>query len=177
MNSHIRFNFVTLMIAAVVFLLFGSFVFLSLSDTREALSQLYSEITDTQMQNKEIDDVEGYGMLVNSVAFIAGSFVSEIAMVFGVYIPILHGIVIGMLAVVAKVVHTPRKARPVLYRIIMMIAYLFAGILPFIYGFIFISSSGAFSPGTAIAVLLMLYFAFMLITGIRNTFSSRIQFE
>lgn len=132
----------------------------------EGLNQLKSEINESRLDT-EIDDVEGYGIILSGTGYLLGGLAYLVFVVFLVVIPAFFGAWTLIFTLLAWVVAV--KTDSILtYRILM--GFDFAGIALMILLNLFALSGGAF-----FMLLLIGAWGAVLFFGIRNTYTKKIR--
>lgn len=128
-------NFLLLFLLAVVlaFLALGSFIYAESFDKN--VTALGGRISDSI--NGEMEDVEGYGAIINSIAYGFGIFGSFLIKLLYVIIPLFISLIIIVQAIFTRLIFTDKTSGGILcYRIFMAISLLIITVLLFLYGFV-----------------------------------------
>lgn len=133
----------------------------------DKLDTLKNDISTTLETDDEIDDVEGYGIILQGISYGLGAFASALAFVFAILIGI-YGFFMFLFAVIARCIFDKSGGRLLAYRILMGVEYaLQAGIVVL---FLNMVSSSFSLPILLISLLLIACIAY---SGV-NTYSERI---
>lgn len=172
MKKRINFNFITLSAAALVFLIFGICMIIFLQGSAHELAELRDDISSVRESAGPdgVNDVEGYGIIVNSMAWLTGSLGLALAEVFFVKIPTFCGITILVLSFVTRLLYRKNTA----YRILSCISYTFTLIVTTALSYAFFSSSDTLVL-KLLTVIFLLYVVLIAAAGFRNAFSKQIQ--
>ncbi len=166
MKKRANINFILIIILTVAMLLVPAILGIALIDLDSDMESLKSEIS-VALEDDEMDDVEGYGVIAEGVGYglgaFAGALVFAVALLVGGY-----AILLFVVALIARLVFAKEGKRLVVYRILMGLEYILQlGILIFFVDML----SGGFQLG---ALLLMLLVLAELVYGCVNTFTKRI---
>lgn len=165
----ITFNFVSVIIVAVLFILAGVFATasLSLNDADAVQTDIKSKITEIHENAGEdgIDDVYGYGLVILNL----GYGVATLGEAFVVATMILCGLgafIIFFPALLARLLYKNSDGRIMVYRIIMGIDYVMIAVLALM-----------LLGGSALLIdwLIPLAMLVIVVCGVINTYSNRIR--
>lgn len=163
----ITFNLISVGFVVVFLLGVAVFTHVRMQTLDGALTDLKSDIREVQ-QEDEIGDVEGYGLILNGLAYGAGIIGKFLIEVLFVWIPGIFAGVLLLFSVLARVLYRENKERVLIYRILMGIVY---GVL-FILELLLL---GILSIHVSLfAVVLMSGILSVIVLGIRNTYTERI---
>lgn len=167
----VNFNFVTVLAVAaflVVLLLICLAIYI---DGEAELNEMGARIDETRSQS-EIDDVEGYGLIVESIGYGLGFLGNALLLGLGVIIPGIISAVIAVFAVTARLIYSDtNKKRLLAYRIVSGFGYFFMLAFCLMYSTIFFLIDIATAiPAAVFDILVIAVF----IMGIRNTYSEKI---
>lgn len=174
MKKILNFNFITVVILAAMIALIAAFAWINLSNVSTGVNNDISEMYDTN-EDGEIDDVEGWAFLfggsVLGLANLSIGFAKlVIVLVSGAFV-----VFIIVPAIIARLIYRSEKGKILTYRIFMGISYVWMGILASLLGNVILS--GGMTVITVVLAVLLLYIIAVLILGIRNTYTKRIQRE
>lgn len=162
----VNFNFVCVITVAAAFILVAAAGYIKfMPEISKEMSELKADINKTRAQ-EEIDDVGGYGLIMNLFAYGIKS------LELGVYIDLPIIIAAGFVfwAVVMRLVYSNKsRVRILIYRIMAAFLYYYMSWATVIYVLGCIEAF-MFFP----AIILTVFAVRSIITGIRNTYSKRI---
>lgn len=130
------------------------------------LNELKAGINESLMDS-EIDDVEGYGIILSGTGYLLGGLAYLVLVIFFVAIPAFFGAWILIFTLLAWFVAV-KTENLLIYRILM--GFDFAGLVLIILLNFFTLSAGAF-----FMILLTAVWGAVLFFGIRNTYTKRIR--
>ncbi len=167
----VNFNFVSVLTVAaflVVLLLICLVIYI---DGEAELNEIGARIDETRSE-AEIDDVEGYGLIVESIGYGLGAFGNALLLGFGVIIPGIISAVIAVFAVTARLIYSDtNKNRLLAYRIVSGIGYFFMLAFCLMYSTFFLLIDIATAiPAAVFDILVIAVF----IIGVKNTYSEKI---
>lgn len=169
MKSRVNFNFFTLAASALVFLILGVCSLILMNSSAQELTAIKQDIDSTvnNIGPDGIGDVEGYGIIANSLIYGLGSF----SLIFAEFLladaPIFCGIVILALAVITRIC-----IKTAAYRILTVIAYVFTLLVTLSYCLIAISIFDSLIV-SLLAVIFFIYTIFITAAGFRNVFKRK----
>ncbi len=174
MKKILNFNFITVAILTAMLVLTAVFAWMNLSDVSASVNQEIDEMYDPN-DDGEIDDVEGWGFIFGGSVLGLASLSVGVVKIASVLVT--GGFVSFMMvpAIIARLIYRAEKGRILAYRILMGVSYAWMGILAFLLGNMLLS--GGMMVVTVVSAVLFLYTVAVLILGIRNTYSQRIQRE
>ncbi len=168
----VNFNFVSVMSVAaflVVILLICLAIYI-IANTQ--LNEMRAGLNELRSKEGQIDDVAGYGMIIEGIGYGLGAFGNAMLLGFGVIVPGVISAIIAVFAVTARLIYSDtNKKRLLAYRIVSGFGYFFMLVACLMYSVLF------FPIGieTAIqAVVFDILVIVVFIFGIRNTYSNRI---
>lgn len=167
----VDFNFVSVLTVAaflVVLMIISLIIYLS---GNAELNEMGASINATRSE-AEIDDVEGYGLIVESISYGLGVFGNALILGFGVVIPGIISVIIAAFAVTARLIYSDtNKNRLLAYRIVSGLGYFFMLAFCLMYSVIFFCIDIVLIIPAIIFDLLVIA---VFIMCIRNTYSERI---
>lgn len=118
----------------------------------------------------EIEDVEGYGILLNSIGYGLGAFGRFIIAIVCIVLPGILGVFILLFALIARFVFAPSDGRILAYRILM--GFSFAGQI----GMFFVCASTIFNNKqfSILSLFLSGYIFFAIFKGMQGTYTKRL---
>lgn len=167
----VNFNLVSMLFIAV--LLVGGVILSFYAESwigSSEFNELGSSINET-LSHGEIEDVEGYGLIVESFAYGLGIVGEVFFWVFMIMSSVIISLIIIMLSIISRAVYSAENHKRLLaYRIIVGVCYFFM-----LASFLLFSVLFFFNPITFVlaAVFEILVIAVFII-GIRNTYSEKI---
>lgn len=134
------------------------------------MNGLQSDIS--RMRSKdEIGDVEGYGIIVNSIGYGLAGMGKLLILLFLIVIPTALASFIFVFALMARLIYKDTPGRILTYRILM--GFSFAGqIMMFLTGLFMLKSGGW---GSLISMVVSAYIFWALFMGMRGTYTNRIK--
>ena len=167
----VNFNFVSVL-AVAAFLVFLLLVCLAIYIGSEAeLNEMSARLDEIRSQ-EEIDDVEGYGLIVESIGYGLGVLGNALLLGLGVIVPGIISAVIAVFAVTARLIYSDtNKNRLLAYRIVSGFGYFFMLAFCLMYSTVFLLIDVATAIPAAIFDILVIA---VFIIGIRNTYSEKI---
>lgn len=134
------------------------------------MNGLQSDITRMR-SGDEIGDVEGYGIIVNSIGYGLGGIGKILIAMFLVIIPSALVFFIFVFALIARLIYKETPGRISAYRILM--GFSFAGqIIMFLVSLSLLTSGGW---GSLISLVISAYIFWALFMGMRGTYTNRIK--
>lgn len=168
-----NFNFISVIAIAAVFIIMAVIVNLQLTSAEQTnLSGLKTDVNEI-LDQEEIDDVGGYGVIIGSLAYALGKGVIVFLYIFLVVIPLIISVVIVISAVILRSVYSAEnRSRIIAYRVIAAFHYLFVILSISGYTYLFLGSReiAIIIP----TVIVDIFMAAVIAVGIRNTYSNRI---
>lgn len=132
----------------------------------DSLNELKAGINQS-LADSEIDDVEGYGLILSGTGYLLGGFAYLVFVVFFVAIPSFFGIWMLIFTLLAWIVAV-KTENLLTYRVLM--GFDFAGI-----ALMMLLNLFALSGGVGFMLLLTAAWGAVLFFGIRNTYTKRIR--
>ena len=133
----VNFNMASLLLIAAILLIFAAICFGSYLESEAELNSLKTEINRVRSQD-EIDDVEGYGLIINSIGYAIGAIGGAFILGYFVFIPVIIALVIIAFSVVSRVIYSAVSSKRLLaYRIVSGFGYFFMLAAFLLYSLIF----------------------------------------
>lgn len=158
----VNFNLVSLIAVALFYLIIAVLGAVKYCSIVGEISNMKSDIDNTL--GGEVGDVEGYGVIAESIGYIFALMGRDLFVYCMVIIPIVFAVIITLFAVISRLVY---KKGITTYRILMGICY-------FLLALLLIPYSGISLTFGIVGELFAILNLCVLITGIRNTYSQRI---
>lgn len=170
MKKQVNKNFIlALTLVAMLFLvvILGATMVYALNSGMEGLQ---SDISRMQ-SGDEIGDVEGYGIIVNSIGYGLGGIGKIMIVIFLIIIPVALIAFIFVFALIARLIYKDTPERISAYRVLM--GFSFAGqIIMFLISLSMLTSGGW---GSLISFVISVYIFWALFMGMRGTYTNRIK--
>lgn len=159
-------NFIMAMILVAAMVLVCIFFGAALVDLDSDLDSMKSDISTT-LEDGEVEDVEGYGVIAESIGYGFGAFAS--AIIFAVILLVGgYAFLLFIVALIARLIYAGKGKRLIAYRILMGVEYLLQVGLILFFGDILV---GSFNVVTLVIMLLILI---EIVYGAVNTYTKRI---
>lgn len=167
----VNFNLVSMLFIAV--LLVGGVILSFYAESWTGSSEfdeLGSSINET-LSHDEIEDMEGYGLIVESFAYGLGVIGEVFFWVFMIMSSVIISLIIIMLSIISRAVYSAENPKRLLaYRIIAGVCYFFMLASCLLFSVLFF-----FNPiASVLAAVFDLLVIAVFIIGIRNTYSEKI---
>lgn len=167
----VNFNLVSMLFIAV--LLVGGVILSFYAESwigSSEFDELGSSINET-LSHDEIEDVEGYGLIVESFAYGLGVIGEVFFWVFMIMSSVIISLIIIMLSIISRAVYSAENHKRLLaYRIIAGVCYFFM-----LASFLLFSVLFFYNPiASVLAAVFDLLVIAVFIIGIRNTYSEKI---
>lgn len=160
-------NFI-LAVILIIGLLLPAFTLGKYSNYLDSGLEYLQNDMDERMDDGSIDDVEGWGLILEGIGLGLGT-VANVVLIAVIVIIVVYALLLFLFALIARLVYAPQGGRLVAYRILMSIEYILQLLL--IAFFIFILTS-------AFMVKILIYTILAsagLIYSAYNTYSKRIK--
>lgn len=167
LKKPVNFNLVFVLVVAVLLLIIATIAFLSIYDIKETIDNIKNE-TNEMRNLDDIGDVEGYGLIVNSLYYSSYKFLTPFAVFIFIKIPFFTALGLILFSIIARIVYNKGIIKA--YRILMGFCYFFILAFAIFYTMILLNT---FVEGI-IAVIIDLTVAIFTILAIRNTYTKRI---
>lgn len=165
-------NFVLVVVIALFVAVNALLMMSSLHKGDEGLDYLKESINIT-LEQDEIDDMEGYGLIVSGIGYGLGMIAIVVLKLFFVFFPLVLALHMLLYAGIARLVYAPQGGRLLWYRILMGVVY-FCMILLIALVFLYISMIPPFTKQIVFWIWEAGIVA-VLVVNLRNTYSSRIR--
>lgn len=166
LKKKVNINFLLALVLVAGLLMIPVVLGVAVNDMSGELDALESDISAT-LEEGEVDDVEGYGVLAEGTAYGLGTFANTMLII----VIIMVGGYAGLLfvfAAMARLIYAKEGKRLLAYRILMSVEYVLqAGIIVFLVNLLL----GGFD---IVFLLMILMIAAGLIYSARNTYTKRI---
>ncbi len=166
MKKTVNKNFILcmLVVAALVLLcvLFG----VATADIGGEMDSVKSDISGI-LEGEEVNDVEGYGVIAESIGYGFSAFAS--AILFAMILLVgAYAFVLFIVALIARLVFKSQGKRLVIYRILMGVEYVLQAGLILLLGDMLVNS------GNGIVLVIIVPLLAEIVYGVRNTYTDRI---
>lgn len=166
MKKRANINFLLVIILTVAMMVVPIVLGVALVDLSSELEGVKSSM-DATLEGSEIDDVEGYGVIAESIGYGFGAFAGAILLVV-IFLVGGYAFVLFLIALIARLIFGKEGKRLLAYRILMGFEYaLQAGIILFFADVL----SGEFNVVPLVIMLLVLA---EIVYGVINTYTKRI---
>ena len=166
MKKTVNGNFILCMLIVAALVLLCVFFGVATTDMGGEMDSIKSDISET-LEDGEVDDVEGYGVIAESIGYGFSAFASAILLVMILLVGV-YAFALFIIALIARLVYKSEGKRLAVYRVLMGIEYLLqAGLILFL-GEILVNSRNL----TVLVVIVPLLAA--IVYGVRNTYTKRI---
>lgn len=158
--------FILAVVLAVAIAIVAIGLGLAFTELGSGMDTLRNDMSAT-LEGGEVDDVEGYGLIVEGAGYGLGAFAGIVLLFAAIFVG-GYAFLLFLFALIARLVYAKEGKRLLAYRILMGFEYVLqAGIFLF---FCILLSEG-FNPGLLVIMLLVLA---ELVYGVLNTFTKRI---
>ncbi len=173
-------NFILSMVFVVALTILTVLSASAYSDMHAALKKTSSDISADHDYYDEIEDVNGYALLVKNLGLFFGTFGIVILLAVAIALG-LYAFLLFLFALIARLVYRPEGGRLIAYRILMTIEYLFQGGIAYVLGgtTIDIISEGHLTQNDITSCIVMIILTLttigLILYSAVNTYSSRIK--
>lgn len=164
-------NFLLFMAIAMFLAVFAGVSYLSRMNTSDVLDNLNEWVEETG-SSEEISDIEGYGVILGSIAYDVGSVGNAVLIFITVYVPLFISILTAVQTVFVRLIYRADSADRILcYRVFMGICCAVTALLFILFSLVFFIkfTTGLLMLAADIAVIAAV------IICIRNTYTNRIK--
>lgn len=166
MKKAVNKNFILCMLVVTALVLLCVLFGVATTDIGGEMESVKSDISGI-LEGEEVNDVEGYGVIAESIGLGFGVFASAIlfAMIFLVG---AYAFVLFIVALIARLVFKSQGKRLVIYRVLMGIEYVLQAGLILLLGDMLVNS------GSGIVLVIIVPLLAEIVYGVRNTYTDRI---
>ncbi|MBQ7919684.1 MAG: hypothetical protein IJ324_07080 [Lachnospiraceae bacterium] len=167
MKKKVNINFILVIVLVAAMMLVPIVLGVAYAELNSEMVSLKSSMDATLESNDEIEDVEGYGLIAESIGYGFGAFAGILVLAM-IIIVAGYALLLFVFALIARLVFAREGKRLLAYRILMGIDYVLQVGLVLFLGEMLL---GEFNVGPLVLMLLVLA---GLVYSARNTYTKRI---